>query len=170
MAVGGQSHVPATLPPGKETGYPFYRGWVGPRNGLNIRTYMHSLTVTGKFSEIYGGQSGFGTGFSASASVFPCQYHPTSAPYSSSSTCCSYRTDKQAKIGNLPKYENNVALENKELWVEKYFHVVSQGLKWTFKNGLRTGLILFWIDQWLAIVITPIGFRVPCNNLNFLTN
>jgi hypothetical protein len=35
---------------------------------------------------------------------FPCQYHYTSASnLSSSSTCCSYQTDKRTKPGNLPK-------------------------------------------------------------------
>ena len=34
---------------------------------------------------------------------FPCQYHPTNAPHSSSSTRCSYQKDKRAKPGNLPK-------------------------------------------------------------------
>jgi len=34
-------------------------------------------------SEICGAQSGTVTGLSASSSVFPCQYHSTSGPYSS---------------------------------------------------------------------------------------
>jgi hypothetical protein len=34
-------------------------------------------------------------------SGFPCQYHSTKAPYSSSSTCCRYQKDKRAKPGNL---------------------------------------------------------------------
>jgi len=34
MGVGGQCHVPATLPPGK-TQYHYIGGWVGPRVGLD---------------------------------------------------------------------------------------------------------------------------------------
>ena len=37
------------------------------------------------------------TGFSPSTSVFPCQYHSTDAPYSSSYTRCTYRKDKWEK-------------------------------------------------------------------------
>jgi hypothetical protein len=43
------------------------------------------------------------TRISLSTSVFPCHYHSTIAPYSSSPTCCSYQKDKWAKIGNLPE-------------------------------------------------------------------
>ena len=34
--------------------------------------------------------------FPPNALVFPCQYHSTNAPYSSSSLCCPYQKDKRA--------------------------------------------------------------------------
>ena len=39
--------------------------------------------------------------FYLSTLVFPCQYHSTNSPYSSSSTRCSYQKDKWDKPGNL---------------------------------------------------------------------
>jgi hypothetical protein len=42
-------------------------------------------------------------GFPPSISVFPCQYHSTNAPRSSSSTRRFYQKDKRATRGNLPK-------------------------------------------------------------------
>jgi hypothetical protein len=35
MEVGGQSHVPAAIPPGKNPGMHCIGGWVGPRAGLD---------------------------------------------------------------------------------------------------------------------------------------
>lgn len=37
-----------------------------------------------------GAQSGTGTGLSLGTLVFPCKYHSTNAPHTSSSICCSY--------------------------------------------------------------------------------
>ena len=44
-----------------------------------------------------------GIGFTPSTSIFPCQYVPTNAPRSSSSTRCSHRLEKRAKTGSLTK-------------------------------------------------------------------
>ena len=74
--------------------------------------------------EICGGQSGTERDFSLSTSVFPCQYHSTIAPHSSSSTCCSHQKDKRIKPGNLPK---NKPLS--EIRCKKYFQLVFRGLK-----------------------------------------
>jgi hypothetical protein len=48
--------------------------------------------------KICGGQGGIGPRFSFSTSVSVCQYHPTSATYTSSSTFCFYHKDKWAKL------------------------------------------------------------------------
>jgi len=50
--------------------------------------------------EIGSGQSGTGTGFSASISILSGQYHSTRLHVHV--TCCSYQKDKWAKPGNLP--------------------------------------------------------------------
>ena len=46
--------------------------------------------------EICNGQSGIGSGVSSECLIFPRQYHPTIATYSSVCTCCSHQKDKRA--------------------------------------------------------------------------
>jgi hypothetical protein len=43
----------------------------------------------GILGQVCGEQRGIGTGFSASTSIFFCQYHSTIGLYSFSSTCCT---------------------------------------------------------------------------------
>lgn len=58
--------------------------------------------------------------YGRSTSVFPCQQHSINAPYSSSSTCCSYQTNKQVRPGNLP--QSDTLSEIGQHQKEKYFH------------------------------------------------
>jgi len=58
---------------------PWLRGVVG-----RFLTAEARLQSEVSWCEFCGGQSDSGTGSSGSTSVFPCQYHPTNAPYSSS--------------------------------------------------------------------------------------
>jgi hypothetical protein len=53
---------------------------------VSRRPLIAKPRVCGRFSPcmMYGGQSGTGTDFSPSSSVFPCQYHSTVAPQSHS--------------------------------------------------------------------------------------
>jgi hypothetical protein len=72
-------------------------------------------------------------------SGFPCQYHSTNAPYSFSSTCCSYQKDKWAKPGNLPEISDLSKV--REHWIEKYTYCSPQILPWTPKwAGHQGGL------------------------------
>jgi hypothetical protein len=53
--------------------------------------------------------------FLSSALVLPCQFHSTSAPYSSSSTCCSYQKDKKGAFQKQRSVGNGRALDRKVL-------------------------------------------------------
>jgi hypothetical protein len=64
-------------------------------------------------------ESGNKTGISPTTSVFPCQYHSTNTTCASSYTCFSYRKDKRAMPGNLPR--SNYLSEIGGHWIEKSF-------------------------------------------------
>jgi len=73
-----------------------------------------------------GGQSGSGTGLSPTTSILLCQYHSINAPHSLRFACCSYRKDKWAKPGNLPKRKSLWKIGKH--WIGEYFHLVFKGL------------------------------------------
>jgi hypothetical protein len=68
-------------------------------------------------SEICSGQSGIGSGFSSEYLIFPCQYHSTTATYSSLSPRCSYQKCKRA----TPDKQCSFA-EKRGTFGKKYFH------------------------------------------------
>jgi len=62
--------------------------------------------------DIYGVQSGTGTGPSPSTFIVPCQCHSTNSPYPSSSTRLSYHKERCAKPAKLPQ----------DRWVVEMYH------------------------------------------------
>lgn len=69
--------------------------------------------------EIFRGQSSCGSGFSPCTSVVSCDYYSTNAPYSPSSTHCSYQQEKGIKSENLPKKQSSFASRGE--WMENSF-------------------------------------------------
>jgi hypothetical protein len=65
-----------------------------PRPGFDLRSVRVRFVVN---------KVALGHIFLLSASLFPCQYHSTIVPYSSSSTCCSYQKDKERNLGLFQK-------------------------------------------------------------------
>ena len=60
------------------------------------------------------GQSDTATGFSSGCPVFPCQYHSTTAPHSTSCTYYRSQKDKRVKPGSVS--------EIVEHWIENYIY------------------------------------------------
>jgi hypothetical protein len=73
MRVGDQRHDPSALHPGNGRAM---------AQAVSRRPLTAEVRVRCRVSPcgICGGQSGIGTGFSQSTSVFPCKFHSTRAP------------------------------------------------------------------------------------------
>jgi hypothetical protein len=83
-----------------------------------------------------------------STSVFSCQFHCTIAPYSSSTTCCSYQKDKLAKTGKL---------QAKGRWIFSIFWVITQRRlvkDWCFGKTYQ-----YHLHGWSVITQKTKGFR-----------
>jgi hypothetical protein len=83
-------------------------------------------------SGICGGQIGTRAGFPPRAPVFLSLYHSTSAPDSFSSTYAhrsrSRKTSVRSLVTSKKKNKNNAVSEICQHWIEKYFHIILEGL------------------------------------------
>jgi hypothetical protein len=62
---------------------------------------------------------------------FPCEYHSTSSPDTSSSTCCSSQNDKGTNPENIPKSKAVSKIE--ELLIQEFFHFFFQPSKYSWE-------------------------------------
>jgi hypothetical protein len=88
------------------------------RRLLTTEARFRSQTNTYEFC---GAESSTATGFSPSTSLFPFQYHSTSAPYSSSTTRYFQQTKRRNQANNA---KSNALFNIKEHRIEKNFHVI----------------------------------------------
>ena len=86
--------------------------------------------------EIRGGQSGNGTRFCPSTSVFLRQYHSTNASCSSSSACCPYLKDKRDSWRTFRRqmlFRKSGSIEYKSIFILP----VITWLRWLFTDFKR---------------------------------
>ena len=101
--------------------------------------------------EICGGQSVTATvSLPVPHSVFPCQYHSTNDPHSSSTTWCYYK-DNQTKAVNFPKF--SALSEFGERWIEEKLHLLFKGV-----NVIYIYIIFYASRYWLCVSFTLAQF------------
>ena len=124
----------------KTSGYGYSHGWDSRASGQETMI-LGCLTSVAVFPSRLSAASHRNnrhrvvSGFCLSSSVFPCQYHSTSAPHSSSSMFCSYQKYKRTKPANFPKI--NALSEVGERWIEENLHLLLNGLTLYISTALR---------------------------------
>jgi hypothetical protein len=78
--------------------------------------------------------------FCPSTSVFPCQYHSTNAPYSSSSAYCPYQTQTGPSLGIYHKRSSFRSLEPLDGKLPPLFSVKFCNFPWKCTERCRLGV------------------------------
>ena len=112
-----------SLPPPKCLCFPLYDAFVHSSTVSYVSSLKLRVACPASPCEIYGEQSGNGTGFSPIISVFPYKCDSTSAPYSSSSSHTLISSKRTAQGLRTFKRRDDLS-DMWKYWTEQYFRVV----------------------------------------------